>query len=235
VPPLADAVGSGEDGEGGYRSVLKDRTFLRLWVLVAVLVTVGYAMFNSAFPAFATGPGGLDPRLLGLVFAANTVTVVLAQLVTVKLLPGHRRTRALMLLAGMWAATWVLVVLGGALGGAAAVALFAVAAVAFGLGETLLAPTVPALVNDLAPEHLRGRYNGGSTLAYTTGFVCGPLMAGFMLGHDAGVPLLLVLVAACGGCAVLAHRLENHLPAHVNRVAAAPRTAPALLPEGQPA
>jgi MFS family permease len=237
VPP-ADPVGSGEDTATGYRAVLHDRAFLRLWVLVAVLVTVGYGQFNSAFPAFATGPGGVEPRLLGLVFTANTVTVVLAQLVAVRLLAGYRRTRLLMLLAGLWAASWMLVV-GGPLDGLPAVAGFALAAVVFGLGETLLAPTVPALVNDLAPDHLRGRYNGASTLAYTTGFVTGPLLAGFMLGHGAGVPLFVVLAAGCAGCAVLARGLENHLPERVNHVSAA-RTAaappaPALLTDGQPA
>jgi MFS family permease len=234
--PSAGPLGRGEDTGSGYRAVLNDRAFRRLWVLVAVLVAVGYGQFNSAFPAFATGQGGLDPRLLGLVFTANTITVVLAQLVTVRLVAGCRRTRALALLAGVWAATWALVV-GGTFDGAPALVVFTLAAVAFGLGETLLASTVPALVNDLAPDPLRGRYNGASTLAYTTGFVTGPLLAGFMLGHGAGVPLFLVLTAVCAGCALLARRLENHLPEPLNRPASAPTTptAPALLTDGRPA
>ena len=42
---------------------------------------------------------------------------------------------------------------------------FAAANVAFALGETLVSPTLPAIVNDLAPDSLRGRYNGAYVLA----------------------------------------------------------------------
>lgn len=65
----------------GYRIVWRDATFARLWLLAAVLIAVGYAQFNSALPAIATGAGGLSAGTLGMVFAANTITVVLAQLV----------------------------------------------------------------------------------------------------------------------------------------------------------
>lgn len=34
----------------------------------------------------------------------------------------------------------------------------------FALGEATLSPTLPALINDLAPERLRGRYNAIFTL-----------------------------------------------------------------------
>lgn len=222
VPPPAPTPPS--RAATGYLAVAHDRTFVRLWVLIAILITVGYGQFSSAFPAFATGPGGLDPRALSLAFAANTVTVVLAQLVALKLIAGWRRTRALMVVCGMWATTWLIVLVAGPLGGASAALLFALAAVVFGLGETLLAPTVPALVNDLAPEHLRGRYNGAATLAYTTGFVMGPLLAGFMLDRQWGGLWFVLLIAVCAGSAVLVRRLENRLPEPVNRVAG---TAPA--------
>jgi MFS family permease len=230
APPARPTSGSRDDA--GYRAVLQDRAFRRLWILVAILITIGYGQLSSAFPAFATGPGGLDPRALSLAFAANTVTVVLAQLIALKLLAGWRRTRALMVLCGLWAATWAIVLVAAPAGGASAALLFALAAVVFGLGETLLAPTVPALVNDLAPDHLRGRYNGASTLAYTAGFAAGPLLAGFMLGHGWNQQWLLVLIAACAGCAVLARRLERHLPKPVNR---ATNTASAPELERQPA
>ena len=100
--------------------------------------------------------------------------------------------------------------------------LFVAAGVVFALGETLLGPTVPALVNDIAPEAVRGRYNGASTLAYTAGFATGPLLAGFALGHGLAMPLLLGLVVVCLGCALFAVKLESRLPAAVNTVPARP-------------
>jgi MFS family permease len=66
-----------------------------------------------------------------------------------------------------------------------------------GLGEALLAPTLPALVNDLAPGELRGRYNAVSTLSWQIGPVLGPALAGLMLGNGHGTALLLLLAAGC--------------------------------------
>jgi MFS family permease len=203
----------------GYRVVLRDPIFVRLWILTAVLVAVGYAQFNTALPAVATRTGGMSAGELGMVFAANTITVVLAQLVVLRLLSGVRRTRALALLCLVWGASWLIVVAGGLTQSAM---LFVAAGIVFALGETLLGPTVPALVNDIAPEAVRGRYNGASTLAYTAGFATGPLLAGFALGHGLAMPLLLGLVVVCLGCALFAVKLESRLPAAVNTVPARP-------------
>ncbi|MGI8406933.1 MAG: MFS transporter, partial [Actinomycetota bacterium] len=51
---------------GGYRSVMKDRNFVRLFVLMALLVTIGYSQLESGFPAYATGKGGISTRALGM-------------------------------------------------------------------------------------------------------------------------------------------------------------------------
>jgi MFS family permease len=68
------------------------------------------------------------------------------------------------------------VIAAGRLGGsAAAEAAFVTAMVIFALGETLLSPTLPAIINDLAPPEAAGRYNGLGTLAFTTGFLLGPV------------------------------------------------------------
>ncbi|GHI07548.1 hypothetical protein AQI88_24890 [Streptomyces cellostaticus] len=219
----------------GYRQVLRDPLLRQLWLLTALLITVGYGQFNAALPAYATGQGGISARELSIVFAANTLTVVLAQLLTLRLLSGRRRTRGIMVLCGMWAVTWLLTLLGGATE-AFAVGLFVGAAVVFGLGETLLSSTVPALVNDIAPEHLRGRYNGASTLAYTTGFALGPLLAGFTLARGLAPALFAGLVTACALGALLAHRLERRLPPTANIVDApvAGAAAPAV-PSADPA
>ncbi|MGE3414331.1 MAG: MFS transporter [Dehalococcoidia bacterium] len=80
-------------GRGGYREVLHDRVFCRVWLIVLVLVVAGYAQYHAAFPLFATGVGGLSASGLGLAFAANTITVVVAQLLVLRMMVGRRRTR----------------------------------------------------------------------------------------------------------------------------------------------
>jgi MFS family permease len=214
---------------GGYRRVLRDPVFRRLWLLAAVLFTVAFGQL-AAFPLLAVEHAGIGLPAVSLLFAANTVTVVACQLVTLRLLAGRRRSRAVLLLCALWAACWVLAFAGClAGGGAAALALFAGVAVVFALGETLLAPTVPAIVNDIAPEPLRGRYNGGYSLALTVGCVAGPLLAGLALGHGRAGPLLLGLLAACAVAAALMRRTEPLLPAPVNLV---PSPVPASATAG---
>ena len=144
---------------GGYLEVFKDRLFLRVFGLTLALTIVGYSQLESSFPAYATGRGGIGTGALGLAFAGNTFFIVIAQLVVLKRLEGVRRTRAVALMASAWAICWAITVTSGVIGGGVAYAGFFMAMVVFAFGETLLSPTIPAIVNDLAPERLRGRYN----------------------------------------------------------------------------
>ena len=188
---------------GGYRRILKDRVFIRLWLLSALLITVGLGQLQSGFPAYVTGEGGVGPRVLGLAFGANTGVIVIAQLLVLKKLTGWRRTRALQLLCGLWAASWALTLLGGLLDGLYAAVAFIVAMGVFGLGETVLSPTIPAMVNDLAPDSLRGRYNAANVLSWSAGNTAGPALAGIFLGAGFAVPFLILLIGACGVAAVM--------------------------------
>lgn len=206
-------------GLRGYGRVLADRVFLKVVALTALLYAVGYAQLNAAFPAFATGPGGISAGALGLAFAVNTLAVSLLQLPVLRLAQGSRRTTGIVLVFSLWAVTWAVTLVAGELGGgAAAVAVFAAAAAIFALGETLMSPAVPPLVNDLAPDRLRGRYNGLYTLALTTGFIAGPVVGGAALGAGHATAFFLALVGACAVGALAAGRLRRALPADVDLV-----------------
>jgi len=219
VPALGHkaSVDAGEGGtSGGYREVARDPLFRRLWALMALLVAAGYAQYHAAFPAYAAAADGVGARGLSLAFAANACTVVGAQLVMLRLLAGRRRTSGVALVGALFAVAWGITLLAGQLTGAGAMALFALAMVVLGLAETALAATMPALVNDLAPERLRGRYNGAFALAWTSGFIIGPLLAGPALSAGLGDALLAVLMAACVVAVLAAKRLERTLPPALN-------------------
>lgn len=205
-------------GPRDYRAVLRDRTFRRVLGVTVLLCLVGYGSFNAAFPAFATQPGGISAAALAVAFAVNTIAVSLLQLPVLRLARGHRRTAGLVLVFALWATTWAVILVAGGSDGAAAVALFACAAAIFALGETLLSPAVPPLVNDLAPDRLRGRYNALYTLAWTTGFILAPLVAGIALGAGQSTPLFLGLIAACAVGAAAAVRLRAHVPPELDVV-----------------
>ncbi|MBB2911425.1 MFS family permease [Streptosporangium becharense] len=204
---------------GGYREILADRVLLRICVCVAAVFACGYAQYYSAYPIFATQAGGLDAAELQLTFVANTLTVVLAQLLVLRLLAGRRRTRGFALSAGLmavaWAAVPVTAFLGGGVAGAAG---FTVVMIVFAVGETLMSPTIPALVNDLASDATRGRYNGAYTLAGTCGQIIGPGVAGVALGAGHGVGLFAALALVLGLVAMQVLRLERRVPASVNLV-----------------
>jgi hypothetical protein len=206
---------------GGYRAVLRDGAFRRLWLVTALLITAGLGADTAAFPVYATQVAGVGPSMLSIAYVANMVTVVGAQLVVVRVLAGRRRTSALAAVGVIWGLTWGTVLLAGHAGPAFAAPLLVAASVVLAMGETVLSPTAPAIVNDMAPEHLRGRYNGSSTLAYTTGFLLGPLISGLAIGHGYATALLAGLIAACCLAAVLALRLARWVPASANRASPA--------------
>jgi MFS family permease len=203
---------------GGYRQVLRDKAFVRVWALTALIVTVSFGQFQSSFPGYATRPGGVSTHGLGLAFAADMVTVVVAQLAVLRWLAGRRRTTGVALAAVAWAASWAVVIVGGRLGGgAAAETAFVIAMVIFAVGETLFSPTLPAIVNDLAPPEAAGRYNGLGALAFTTGFLVGPAAGGAVLGRW-GTGLFAALILACLVAAAAALRLSRQLPPGVNQI-----------------
>jgi MFS family permease len=217
--PALDTAARG--ARAGFRHVLRDGTFRHVWVLTALLVVVGYAQSGVFLPAFATGEGEIALGLLGLLLAVNALTVAAAQLVSLRLLRGRRRTRGLLLTCGCWALAWLVALAAGhAGGGAAALGAFAAAMALLAVGETLLSPTLPPLVNDLAPEQLRGRYNGMYTMAWTTGFAAGPAIGGGALASGLATPLLLGLVAGCVVAALGTLRLERRLSPAANLVPA---------------
>ncbi len=215
APPKSDEL----KANGGYRTVVADKIFMRLMIIAAVMVTVGYSQLESGFPAFITSVGNASTRLLGATFAANTFVIVVAQLVLLKWLEGKRRTRALMSIFALWATAWTLVLIAvrvpeGLLrsGG------FILAMAVFALGECLVSPTVPGMTNDLAPDELRGRYNAGYSLTFSIGHIIGPALAGLMLGQELGEPFFVGLVLVCIVCIPWVRTLERRVPERANLI-----------------
>ncbi len=229
----ASTRGPGWQERTSYREILRDGAFLRVWALTAVIVTVSFGQFQSGFVGYATRPGGIGAHGLAVAFAANMLTVACGQLFVLRWLGGHRRTTGVALAAAAWGATWAVVIIGGHLGGgAAAETAFTAAMVIFALGESLLSPTLPAIINDLAPPGAAGRYNGLGALAFTTGFLLGPASGGLALGAGWGTGLFAAMLLACAFAAVAAVRLGRHLPASANQITAA-AAEPIQPPEEQ--
>lgn len=212
-----------EDEHGariGYLAVLRRPGVWALTVLGFASSFVGYAQLNAGLPAYARAVSEVSTQGLGFAFAANTVVIVAIQLIVLQRIEGRRRTRVIALMGALWSVAWISLGLSGLVPGTAgATLLVGACASMFGLGETLLQPTVPALVNDLAPDHLRGRYNAVSSGAFQVAAVAGPVASGVLIGQGLGAAYVVLLVLgslAVGVFAVLV--VEPRLPAGVNGV-----------------
>ena len=240
--PLRHVAGRAEHHEAGgakvgYLAVVRRPAVASMLVLSFVSSYVGYAQLNAGMPAYSRAVGEISTQGLGVAFAANTVVIVLLQLVVLQRIEGHRRTRIIAVMAAIWAASWLLLGATGAVAGTwAATMLVAACASVFAVGETLLQPTVPALVNDLAPDHLRGRYNALSSAAFQLAQIIAPPIAGFLIGHRLHSVYIGSLVVGCLVLGVLAvARLEPQLPAGVNGIREPELlTAPDATPEPTP-
>jgi MFS family permease len=234
-----------EHGDGApvsYLAVLRAPAMGTLCTLMFVSAFVGYAQLNSGMPAYARAIGEVSTRGLGFAFAANTLVIVLLQLLVLQRIEGRRRTRVIVVMAVVWAASWALLGASGARPGTWTATFFVAAcASVFALGETLLQPTMPAIVNDLAPEHLRGRYNGLTSSCFQAASILGPIVAGFMIGHGLHAAYLVLLVAGCALVAWLSvARLEGELDERANGILAgpveptAPRDVAPMTPSVEP-
>ncbi len=213
---------AGRSGPGpGYLAVLRRPAVLALTLLEFGAVIIGYGQLTSGLPAFVGSVSDAPAGTLGFAFAANTAVIVLLQTFVVGRIERRRRTRVLAAAGVIWAAAWLL--LGGsgiAHGSWPAVALLITFMAVFALGETFIQPTLPAIVNDLAPDDLRGRYNALSRTANQAATVLGPVLAGLLLGlHQPAVYISLLVAGNVMIALVAVMNVERKLPVSANRTA----------------
>jgi MFS family permease len=208
---------------GGYAEVLRDRTFVWLLVVIAVLVTAAYAQIQTVLPPYAKEHASVSEAGIGVIFFVNTVVIVAAQLPVAKALEGRRRLRALAL-AGLLFVVTSLTVAGAGLwlDHSAAVVALCAAIVVFSVAECIHGAMQNPLIADLAPEHLLGRYMALRTMSWQAGFLAGPALGTLLLAR-APTALWIGAAAACGAAAGASLLLERRIPAQAD---VTPRTAP---------
>ncbi len=224
VPPVP-ALG-GVDLPRGYGRVLRDRIFVSYLLLNAMFITLGFG-FIELLAVYAKNFAAVSERGIGLVFLANTMFIVVAQLPVTRVLEGRRRMPALLLMALLWAATWLLVAATGHwLAGTAATALLVGVAMLFGAGETIHGAISNPLAADLAEPRLIGRYMALLSVSWQLGLTAGPALGGVLLDASP-TGFWLGAAAACAAAGLVGVAFEARLPAAARRT---PRDTPAALP-----
>jgi MFS family permease len=202
-----------------YLDILRHKAMMPVIALAFVSAFVGYAQFQAGFTAYARLVGHVSTQTIGYAFAANTATIVLLQLLVLQRIEGRRRTRVILVLSALWSVSWLMTGLSGVVPGSSTAAVLIIGGSAvFALGETLLQPTIPAITNDLSPDHLRGRYNAVMAGAFQLAAVTGPVVAGVMLGARLNVVFIGMLILGCAAMALIALAVERRIPAQANGV-----------------
>lgn len=192
--PSGRGTSTARTASDGYVAVLRDRVFVRLVAINIALVSAGIAPMLVLLAAYAKGQAHISTQAIGAIYAANTFTIVVAQLPLTRLAQARDRMYVLRTGSLLWAAFWLVALGAGAwLQGLGAAAVIGAAAVVYALGECLYTSVMLPTAAALAPDRLRGRYLGAMGLAWQTGFLIGPIAGGAILSAR---PLALPAVCA---------------------------------------
>jgi MFS family permease len=121
---------------------------------------------------------GFSEATFGLVIAMNGVAIIILQPLSARAVARYDRARVLAVAAGLVAVGLTMNAF------VHSAFLYGVAVTIWTLGEIAAAPTGAALVADLAPADVRGRYQGLYTVAWTTAGMVGPTLGALVLGRS---------------------------------------------------
>lgn len=183
--------------EGSYKEVFRIKDLMRLFRASILMILFGYASVSAGLPLFITSVLDASPKWLGLIWAANCLAIVLLQAPVLKWVERNTPKRSLIYVGLIWAASWVLVGFSFISPWALILPIQITSSVVFAIGETIWSPTIPTVVNNLIPDHIRGRSNALMALQWGIAGVIAAPLAGFMF--DAGLAKLWVALM-CVGC-----------------------------------
>lgn len=212
TPRQARMADAAPQATGDWKRLLGNRAMVQLCVLGFVLFFACYGQFESGLSAYGVEAAGISPSTLGFALAANTGAIVVAQFLVLRFVERRKRTRVIASVGLIWAFAWILAGYAGLGNGsqAMATAAFISTYALFGIGESMLAPTVAPLVVDLADEGMVGRYNSAFALVKQLALAVGPAVGGPM-GASLHAPYIVVFVLFSLGITFLAIRLGKKL------------------------
>jgi MFS family permease len=166
-------------GRSGWGIVFADRRFL-LFCAVAILPVFCFGLFGAMYSIFITKFLHVPTSTWAVLLALNALVVALLGY------PLMRATRNVdrMLLLSV-SSVFIAVGIGGTAFAQPGWELYALVVV-LSLGEVLLGPVAAAVVSDLSPEAIRGRYNGAWTVVWNGGASLGPLYGGWAMDAIGG-------------------------------------------------
>lgn len=192
-----------------------------LFLLGSTLLAFVYFQHLSTF-ALQVQAYGFSSTVYGLLLSVNGTCIIILEL------PISSMTRRLPT-RPVIAVGWLLIALGfGLIAIAHTIALLILTVVIWTLGEMVHSPVSSAYVANLAPAHLRGRYQGTWGLTWSAGLIFGPVLGTLLFSWNA-VELWL-LCGALGLLAALLVLLSGRLPVAQRVVQGGGSCSPEALP-----
>ncbi len=202
-----------------YRMVLANRIFLRYVMLLGAIFLVGYGALDAGFVGYSVTSVRISPSLVADCFVVNFVVIICLQQVASRFVERIPRSFALAIASSAFALAWLAEWTAGRFPGSMTSKVLVISFGAiFALGEMALSPVRNVLVNALATEELRGRYNAVSLSVIQSANIVAPAVIGILLGASLGGPLVLALVILSALDVLASFQLGTRLsPAQDNR------------------
>lgn len=185
VPETRPKSSSGDPGS--YLHVLRDGLAVGLFAST-LLGSLVYLQQVVTLP-LAVRHSGLSASAYGLIYAVNPITVIVAQPFVLRLIDRFR------VVPTMVAAELILGIGFGLTAFADSIGLFALTVLIWTIGEIGFNAVGPALIAEIAPPELRGRYNGLMGVAFGGASLLGPLVGTWVFDISPGLLWFCCLVA----------------------------------------
>jgi MFS family permease len=166
VPETRPARQAGE--QGGYGQAVRDGLLLTLGAAI-LLGTIVYMQSFVTLP-LAVAADGLGPEAYGLIYAVNPIVVIVAQIGVLRVIDRLPGVPTLAISAVIMGVGFGLTAV------ASSVPFYMLTVVVWTLGEIGFNAVGPAMVADIAPAHLRGRYNGVIGMSFGAAALVAPLV-----------------------------------------------------------
>jgi MFS family permease len=217
-----------DEPKAAYRDLLAHRGLRLVLVAELILAFTSYPAFDSGLPAYATVEAHVSARVVALSLTVNTALIVAAQLVVLRVLRRVRRSYALAASGLILAVSWAVFGLAGLpITPADRIACVFGFTALFGLGETVLAPTMGPLVNSLTDDRVRGRANSLASLSTSLALIVSPAIVTGLIAAGAAGAWIGLLGLGCLGTVAIGARLRRTLTTEQDHVSTTPEPAPA--------
>lgn len=220
MPDIEEAQGAGSALLGtmaGYLRVSRDSIFV-LFVVVSTLMTLVYGQMYSSLSVYLRDQHGVPAQAFGALLSMNAAMVVLFQFWVT------RRTKGYPPMIMMAAGTALYMVGFTLYGLVTTYILFIAAMLLITFGEMIIIPVGNAVVANLSPKDMRGRYMAFFGLSWAIPSMVGPWAAGLVMDfldprwvwYGAGIISAVALL----GYGFLHTRAQSRLAMEVDRASA---------------